>query len=219
MVSPRAEPEQPARECPLCPRLVRFREENRTRFPDFWNAPVASFGPLAPRLLVVGLAPGLRGANRTARPFTGDFAGELLYSSLLKVGLARGTYGAAADDGLTLVGCRITNAVRCVPPENKVTGGEIDACNRFLASELSAVPRPGVVVALGTVAHRAVLKALGQRASAWPFEHGRLHRVAHGLTLVDSYHCSRQNTSTGRLTRPMFEAVLESACSALAHGR
>ena len=197
----------PGRDCPLCPRLVAFRARQRAAFPDWFNAPVPSFGGEDGRLLIVGLAPGLRGANRTGRPFTGDFAGVLLYETLKKFGFARGTYGERADDGLTLVDCRVTNAVRCVPPENKPEPPEIKTCNRFLAAELRALPRLGAVLALGAIAHQAVLSALDQRRSAFPFAHGAMHALSGGLLLADSYHCSRYNTNTGKLTPAMFEAV------------
>ncbi|MDW8445532.1 MAG: uracil-DNA glycosylase [Acetobacteraceae bacterium] len=201
-------PTVPARDCRLCPRLVAFRAENRAREPAWHNAPVASFGPLEAPLLIVGLAPGLRGANRTGRPFTGDYAGELLYRTLLRFGLARGSYAARSDDGLELTGARICNAVRCVPPENKPTPAEIAACNRFLAAELAAMPRLRAVLALGAIAHQAVLRARGLRAGALPFRHGATHDLG-GMVLVDSYHCSRYNTSTGRLTETMFAEVVE----------
>ncbi len=210
-VTPPAEPAQPGRDCPLCPRLAEFRGENRDKFPDFHNAPVDSFGPVGAPVLVVGLAPGLRGANRTARPFTGDYAGDLLYATLTKFGLATGDYDCRPDDGLTLTGCRITNAVRCVPPENKPIGQEIKACRPFLAGELAAMPNLEIVVALGGVAHRAVLAALGLKQSALPFAHGAVHALTPGSAgprhLADSYHCSRYNTNTGKLTTEMFEAV------------
>lgn len=207
-------PAAPPRDCALCPRLAGFRAENRARFPDWHNAPVASFGPLDARLLIVGLAPGLRGANRTGRPFTGDWAGELLYATLLRYGLAEGRYEARPDDGLRLTGARICNAVRCVPPQNRPTPAEIAACNPFLAAELAAMPRLRAVLALGAVAHGAVLRALGQRAGAARFAHGALHDLD-GLTLADSYHCSRYNTNTGRLTETMFHAVFERLTAAL----
>lgn len=198
----------PPRDCPRCPCLVAFRAENRARFPGWHNAPVASFGPLAAPLLIVGLAPGLKGANRTGRPFTGDWAGGLLYATLLRFGLADGRYGGHPEDGLRLTAARITNAVRCVPPANRPTPAEIAACNPFLAAELAAMPRLRVVLALGAVAHAAVLRALGRPAAACRFAHGALHRLER-FTLADSYHCSRQNTNTGRLTEAMFHAVFE----------
>lgn len=198
----------PGRDCPLCPRLVAFRQANREREPDWHNAPVESFGPVDARLLVVGLAPGMRGANRTGRPFTGDGAGTLLYPALIATGFARGAYEARPDDGLELVGCRITNGVRCVPPENKPTTAEIRTCNPFLAEEFAALPRLGAILALGGIAHGAVLTALGQKKSAYAFGHGAMHTLPNGLLLADSYHCSRLNTNTGRLTEAMFHAVL-----------
>jgi uracil-DNA glycosylase family 4 len=191
----------------LCPRLAGFRDANRARHPGFHNAPVASFGPLDARLLIVGLAPGLKGANQTGRPFTGDYAGDLLYATLQKFGLARGNYGRDAGDGLELVGCRITNAVRCVPPQNKPTPEESKPCRPYLAAELGALPRLEVVLALGTLAHGEVLAAHGLRKSHCRFGHGAEHRLPDGPLLADSYHCSRYNTNTRRLTTEMFEAV------------
>ena len=203
-----AEPEAPGRDCALCPRLEAYRLANRAAHGDWHNAPVPSFGTLAGRLLVVGLAPGVRGANRTGRPFTGDFAGMLLYRTLLKYGFASGAYGADAADGMTLVGCRVTNAVRCVPPGNLPVPAEINACNPFLVQELAAMPALRVVLALGGVAHKAVLRARGLRASHVPFTHGALHELPGGLLLADSYHVSRLNTNTGRLTEAMFDSVV-----------
>ena len=200
-------PAAPGRDCALCPRLVAFRAANRAAEPGWFNAPVPSFGRLDARLLVVGLAPGLKGANRTGRPFTGDYAGDLLYDTLLRFGFARGTYAQRADDGLTLVDCRITNAVRCVPPENKPTGAEAATCRRFLKEEIAAMPKLRCMLALGAVAHGAVLATLGQRASAFRFAHGAVHAIPGGSTLADSYHCSRYNTNTGRLTEAMFHGV------------
>lgn len=204
----------PSRECPLCPRLVAFRQENRGRWPQWHNAPVPPFGGAEPWLLVVGLAPGLKGANRTGRPFTGDHAGVLLYATLEHFGLARGEYRAAADDGLELVGCRITNAVRCVPPENKPEPGEITQCGRYLAAELAALPSLRAAIALGTIAHGAVLAALSLRKSLFPFRHGALHHLPGAILLADSYHCSRLNTATGRLTPAMFHRVFEDVIAA-----
>ena len=203
-------PPAPGRDCPLCPRLAAFRKTQRTSHPDWHNAPVPSFGGLGARLLVVGLAPGLKGANRTGRPFTGDYAGDLLYATLAKFGFARGRYETRADDGLALVDCRITNAVRCVPPENKPEPKEITACRAFLAAEIAAMPNLRAVLALGAIAHQAVLAALGERRVAFPFAHAARHPLARGLLLADSYHCSRYNTNTGKLTVPMFEAVFTS---------
>jgi uracil-DNA glycosylase len=199
---------KPGRDCPLCPRLKTFREEWRRREPDWFNAPVASFGPQSARLLIVGLAPGLRGANRTGRPFTGDFAGDLLYDTLKEYGFANGSYRASPQDGLTLVDARITNAVRCVPPENKPTPAEIGTCRPFLASRIEAMPRLAVILALGRIAHDSTLAALAVRRSAFPFAHGAQHAPKAGLALYDSFHCSRYNTNTGKLTPQMFRTVL-----------
>jgi len=197
----------PSTDCPLCPRLVAYRAANRALHPDWFNAPVPSFGPAEARLLLVGMAPGVGGANRTGRPFTGDHAGILLYRTLQKFGFARGTYLADPADGLELVACRITNAARCVPPANKLTGAEIAACNRFLAQELAS-PALRVVLAIGGDAHGAVLRALGLRAATAKFVHGAVYKLPSGLVLADSYHVSRYNTSTRRLTTEMFEAVV-----------
>ncbi|MCG8546614.1 MAG: uracil-DNA glycosylase [Alphaproteobacteria bacterium] len=197
----------PSAACDLCPRLADFRAANRARHEDFFNAPVPSFGDREARLLIVGLAPGLKGANRTGRPFTGDYAGDLLYATLQKFGWAKGAYDKRPDDGLTLTGCRITNAVRCVPPENKPTTAEIATCRRFLEGEIAALPRLEAILALGAIAHGAVLTALGHRKSHYAFGHGSLHALPEGPLLADSYHCSRYNTNTGRLTTEMFEAV------------
>ena len=202
-------PAEPAPDCGRCPRLVDFRTVNRQRLPEGHNAPVPAFGTAQARLLIVGLAPGLMGANRTGRPFTGDFAGDLLYPSLLACGLAEGRYDRSPDDGLALRGARITNAVRCVPPENKPTTAEIAACNPFLAAELAALPRLRIVLALGLVAHKAVLRALQLKQSHVAFRHGALHELPNGLVLANSYHCSRYNTNTGRLTEAMFLEVLQ----------
>lgn len=198
----------PGRDCDLCPRLVQYRLANRAAHEDWHNAPVPSFGRVDAGVLVVGLAPGVRGANRTGRPFTGDFAGMLLYTTLLKFGLASGAYGASPDDGLTLTGCRVTNAVRCVPPGNLPVPAEINACNGFLTGEIAAMTNLRAVLALGGVAHKAVLRARGLRASHVPFKHGALHDLPDGLLLADSYHVSRLNTNTGRLTTAMFESVV-----------
>ena len=201
----------PDRECALCPRLATYRAANRRAERGWHNAPVGSFEPVTGaatvRLLVVGLAPGLKGANRTGRPFTGDCAGDLLYPTLARFGLARGAFAARADDGLELVRCQITNAVRCVPPHNRPTGLELRTCRRFLVSEIRALASLEAILALGTVAHATVLAALGQRQKDYPFSHGAMHRLACGLWLADSYHCSRYNVNTGRLTPAMFEAV------------
>jgi uracil-DNA glycosylase family 4 len=206
----------PAPDCPLCPRLAAFRHTQRQAHPDWFNAPVPSFGDEAAELMIVGLAPGLKGANRTGRPFTGDFAGELLYRTLAKFGFAEGVYGARPDDGLKLRRVRITNAVRCVPPQNKPEPGEIAACLPFLAAEIAQMPRLRAILALGAVAHQGVLAALGLRRSRFPFAHGRVHALPDELWLADSYHCSRYNTNTGRLTQTMFEAVFAALASRLA---
>ncbi|MFK8251145.1 uracil-DNA glycosylase [Ancylobacter terrae] len=197
---------EPGRDCPRCPRLVAFRDDWRAREPGWHNAPVPSFGPDHARLLIVGLAPGLRGANRTGRPFTGDYAGDLLYSTLIRFGFASGVFDARPDDGLTLIDTRITNAVRCVPPENKPTTEEMRSCRPFLAGTLEGMPRLAAVVALGKIAHDQVVVALGERMSRWKFAHGAEHRIGE-TTVFDSYHCSRYNTNTGVLTPDMFHAV------------
>jgi uracil-DNA glycosylase family 4 len=212
--SAKASPTDPGRDCPLCPRLVDFREDYRSKEPDWFNAPVPSFRGPKVRLLIVGLAPGLRGANRTGRPFTGDFAGDLLYATLLKFGFARGSYEAHAGDGLTLVGTAITNAVRCVPPQNKPTPLEIKTCCRFLQATIAGESYLEAIVALGRIAHDSVLRALGCKLSDFPFMHGgehRLPRAKGSLTLLDSYHCSRYNTNTGVLTAKMFGEVFARA--------
>jgi uracil-DNA glycosylase family 4 len=198
----------PGRDCGLCPRLAAFRAAQRQAHPDWFNAPVPSFGELSASLLIVGLAPGLRGANRTGRPFTGDFAGDLLYRSLLKYGFAAGRYAADPADGLALRHARIANAVRCVPPQNRPEPGEVAACRPFLAAELAAMPRLRAILALGAIAHHAALAAKGLKRAAYPFAHGALHALPDGTLLADSYHCSRLNTNTGRLTPAMFESVI-----------
>ena len=212
---PDTAPLGPPADCQACPRLASYRSTNRETLPDFHNAPVESFGDLGGRLLIVGLAPGLKGANRTGRPFTGDYAGDLLYQTLPKFGLARGRYDRRPDDGFELLDCRLTNAVRCVPPENKPLTEEVKACQKYLRAELSAMKRLQVVLALGMVAHGAVLSALGHRKSHFPFGHGAEHDLPGGLALADSYHCSRYNTNTGRLTAAMFETVFQSVKSRL----
>jgi uracil-DNA glycosylase family 4 len=194
---------EPGRDCDLCPRLQDFRNQWRTREPAWFNAPVPSFGPVKARLLIVGLAPGLQGANRTGRPFTGDYAGVLLYDTLLRYGFARGTYAAHPDDGLTLVDARITNGVRCVPPENKPTGAEIKSCRPFLSATIAEMPKLVALVALGRIAHDTLVSTLGARRAAFPFGHGNAHTIG-ALRIFDSYHCSRYNTNTGVLTPEMF---------------
>ena len=193
--------------CGLCPRLVDFRNANRMEAPDWFNGAVPSFGDKKGRLLIVGLAPGLNGANRTGRPFTGDYAGDLLYATLLKFGFARGHYEARPDDGLTLVDCIISNSVRCVPPQNKPTPQEIATCNGFLRARMAALPNVSVMIALGRIAHDGALTALGLRKSQFAFAHGARHALRPGLTMFDSFHCSRYNTNTRRLTPEMFHAV------------
>lgn len=218
----------PDKNCPICPRLAAFRQTNRGEYPEFYNAPVPSFGPLGAKLLVVGLAPGLTGANQTGRPFTGDFAGIILYNALLKAGFAKGVYapesfskqrqswtlGTAEKDTLELVDCRITNAVRCVPPENKPEPYEINHCNHFLKNEIASMPNLRVILSLGLVSHNAVLKACGLKAGHAKFAHGAtatLHTPHSTLTLLNSYHTSRYNINTGRLTVEMFDMVIGKA--------
>jgi len=199
----------PNRDCGDCPRLVTFRLDNRTAEPDWHNAPVESAGPLDARLLIAGLAPGKRGANRTGRPFTGDFAGDLLYSTLIEYGFAKGEYAKTADDGVSFADCRITNVVRCVPPQNKPTTAEIAACRPFLESEIAAMTKLRVILALGGIAHQSVLRTLGRKAAAHKFAHRAEHELSDGLIMIDSYHCSRLNTNTGRLTEAMFHQVFD----------
>jgi uracil-DNA glycosylase len=201
---------KPGRDCPLCPRLTAFREDWRQREPAWFNAPVASFGPREARLLIVGLAPGLRGANRTGRPFTGDYAGDLLYDTLKHFGFACGSYAARADDGLTLVDARITNAVRCVPPENKPTPAEIKTCRSFLQATIAEMENLRAIVTLGRISHESTLAALDHRRMAAPFSHGASHAVGR-LQVFASYHCSRYNTNTGVLTPSMFRDVFAAA--------
>lgn len=210
----KAPPEAP-KDCPLCPRLFDFRIANAKAHPGWFNAPVPSFGDTSGRLLIVGLAPGLQGANRTGRPFTGDFAGDLLYSTLAKFGFSTGRYESRPDDGLTLKDTIISNAVRCVPPENKPTTTEIAACRTFLAATIAGMSRLQVIVALGRIAHDSVLASLERPKAANPFAHGRVHTLREGLALHDSYHCSRYNTNTGVLTPRMFREALSAAVSSL----
>ncbi|MGY3615804.1 uracil-DNA glycosylase [Bradyrhizobium sp. USDA 10063] len=197
---------EPDRNCPLCPRLAEFRAEARAKQPGWFNSPVPSFGDADARLLVVGLAPGLQGANRTGRPFTGDYAGDLLYATLLEFGFAKGVYEARPDDGLRLIDCRISNAVRCVPPQNKPLPIEIATCRKFLAATIATMPRLRAIVLLGRIAHESTVKALGLRNAAAPFAHGAVHKAG-SINLYDSYHCSRYNTNTGVLTPKMFRDV------------
>jgi uracil-DNA glycosylase family 4 len=209
---------KPGRDCPLCPRLVAFREEWRKREPGWFNAPVASFGPVGARLLIVGLAPGLQGANRTGRPFTGDYAGDLLYRTLTEFGFAAGEFRARIDDSLTMLDARVTNGVRCVPPQNKPTPLEIRTCRAFLEATIAEMKNLRAVVALGKIAHDTVVRALGRKLSAVPFGHGRAAEIG-ALTLFDSYHCSRYNTNTGVLTPEMFRAVFAAVRAHLDRGR
>ena len=209
-------PADPAPDCDLCPRLVAFRKESQLKNPDWFNGAVGSFGDPKARLLIVGLAPGLTGANRTARPFTGDFAGDLLYQTLAEFGFSTGTYDKRADDGVILNDCRITNAVRCVPPQNKPIGAEVKTCRQFLIGQLSQAPAPCAILALGRIAHDTMLTTLNLRRAAYPFSHGGRHALPDEGTedngnaaraLYDSYHCSRYNTNTRRLTTDMFRDV------------
>jgi uracil-DNA glycosylase len=199
---------KPGRDCPRCPRLVAFRKEWRKKEPEWFNAPVPSFGPVDARVLIVGLAPGVQGANRTGRPFTGDYAGVLLYETLGKYGFTRGEFKVRPDDGLELIDCRISNAVRCVPPENKPLPVEINTCRDYLKETLAEMTRLRAVVALGRIAHDSVLTALTAKKSAHPFSHGCRHAIG-ALTLFSSYHCSRYNTNTRVLTPEMFHAVFK----------
>jgi uracil-DNA glycosylase len=205
---------KPGRDCPRCPRLVAFRKDWRKKEPSWFNAPVPSFGPVDARLLIVGLAPGLQGANRTGRPFTGDWAGDLLYETLGRFKFAAGEYAERADDGLRLIDCRITNAVRCVPPENKPTPAEITTCRDFLKPTIAEMKNLRVILALGQIAHNSVVTTLGAKKSATPFKHGGKHKLD-GATLFSSYHCSRYNTNTGVLTPEMFRKVFASVRSFL----
>ncbi len=208
----------PPADCQACARLARFREANRAAYPQWRNAPVESFGDSDARLLVVGLAPGLRGANRTGRPFTGDYAGDLLYSTLLDFDFARGLYDRRPDDGLALRDCAIVNAVRCVPPENKPTPAEIATCRPYLAGAIRSLPRLTAIVALGRIAHDSALRALGLRLARFPFGHGARHALEDAdVALFDSYHCSRYNTNTGVLTPVMFRAVFAAVRAHLAY--
>lgn len=198
----------PPHDCQLCPRLAEFRHANRVLYPDFFNAPVPVWGDERPRLVIVGLAPGLKGANKTGRPFTGDYAGDLLYATLKKMGLATGEFEARADDSLQLHNVMIVNGVRCVPPQNKPTGPEIANCRRFLSAALDHYETTTAYVALGRIAHDTLLTTLHERRASFPFGHGAEHELSSGRRLFDSYHCSRYNTNTGVLTTEMFEDVI-----------
>lgn len=210
VVSPVAGAEPP-RDCPLCPRLVAYREACRIEHPDWWNGPVSAFGDPDARIVLIGLAPGKHGANRTGRPFTGDYAGDLLFATLDKFGLSRGTYDARVDDGVELVDCAILTSVKCLPPQNKPTPEEIRTCRRFLEAEVALLPKARIFIALGQIGHQSAVKVLGGRLPKARFGHLAEHRMPDGRILIDSYHCSRYNTNTGRLTAEMFEAVFERA--------
>ena len=201
----------PPRDCPTCPRLVELRQGLQQEHPDWFNAPVPSFGDKDARLLIVGLAPGLNGANRTGRPFTGDYAGDLLYATLDKLSLSEGQFKSQPDDGLVLKDCMITNAVRCLPPANKPVGAEINNCRPFLMAQIRALPNLRALLALGRIAHESVLRGFGLRLADHKFAHGAAHDLGNGLRLYDSYHCSRYNTNTGRLTEAMFESAMRCA--------
>ncbi|MEM9043941.1 MAG: uracil-DNA glycosylase [Pseudomonadota bacterium] len=208
-------PAEAPKDCDLCSRLVTYRADNALAHPTWFNGAVPSFGDPQASLLIVGLAPGVTGANRTGRPFTGDWAGDLLYPTLDKFGLSKGTFDARPNDGLELVSCMITNAVRCVPPQNKPVAAEINACRPFLAARIAGLPRLKQIITLGKIAHDSTVRALGGRVAAHPFGHGAVSEIG-GLTLRASYHCSRYNTNTGRLTPAMFEAVFSGAWEAMA---
>ncbi len=202
---------EPPLDCPRCPRLVDFREELRAEYPDWWNAPVPAFGDPDAWLGIIGLAPGKHGANRTGRPFTGDYAGDLLFATLRKFGLAEGDYDARPDDGLALRGAIIINSVKCLPPQNKPTPEEIRNCRPFLEGQVDILPNARIFIALGQIAHQSAVKTLGGRLPKAKFGHLAEHRMPDGRILIDSYHCSRYNTNTGRLTADMFEAVFARA--------
>lgn len=202
------QPHLPGRDCPLCPRLVAYREEYRGLHPDWFNAPVPSFGPLAARLLVVGQAPGVNGANRTGRPFTGDVAGRLLYPVLGKFGFAKGVFKERPDDGLSLVDCRVTNAVRCAPPQHRLETSDKNHCLPYLAAEIAAMPKLRVLLAIGQKAHESILQGLKLKPGAYKFRHGAQHALPGGLVLADSFHTSQYNVNTGRITEAMFEEIV-----------
>ncbi|VAX09113.1 Uracil-DNA glycosylase, family 5 [hydrothermal vent metagenome] len=200
-----------ALDCRACPRLADFLDQVKVDYPTYHARPVAPFGAPDALLLIVGLAPGMHGANATGRPFTGDHAGILLYETLYEYGFSTAPESISKDDGLNLIDCRITNAVKCLPPQNKPVGAEINTCNAYLRSEINELPDGAVVLALGSIAHNAVVKAMGLRQKAYPFGHNQLHDIGHGMQLLDSYHCSRYNTQTRRLTTEMFQAVFARA--------
>ena len=201
-------------DCRLCPRLAEFLDEARAKNPDWHNAPVNGYGPVDARIMIIGLAPGMRGANRTGRPFTGDFAGDLLFQMLDEFGLSTGIYQSRPDDGVELQDIRIVNAVRCVPPENKPIGAEINTCRQFLIEDIKAMTNLKVIITLGRIGHTSALKALGLKEKDYPFGHHMKHKTDYGITIISSYHCSRYNTQTGRLTEQMFRDVFASAVAA-----
>ena len=200
---------EPSRDCDFCPRLRQFILDLRYKYPDYYNAPVPSFGDRKPKLLIVGLAPGMHGANRTGRPFTGDWAGDLLYAALEKYGFTKGTYGATADDGLKLKGTMITNAIRCVPPQNKPVGAEANACRPFLTDQIAALSSIKAILTLGKISHDNTVRALGLRLKDYPFGHHKIYDLQKDRRLYSSYHCSRYNTNTKRLTEDMFFKVFQ----------
>ncbi len=207
----------PTKNCELCPRLVEFRAQNKIKFPNYHNAPVEPFGDLNAEVLVVGLAPGLNGANQTNRPFTNDYAGDVLYPALKKFSFATGEYKKKKDDGFELINVRVTNSVRCVPPQNQVTADEIKNCRVFLADEIASMKNLKIILALGTIAHGAVLQALGYKKSAFKFSHGATHLLdKHNIRLMDSFHTSRYNINTGTLTYEMFEKIIALISASLA---
>ena len=202
---------EPSRDCPLCPRLVAYREACRVEFPEWWNGPVVAWGDPAARIAIIGLAPGKHGANRTGRPFTGDYAGDLLFATLEKFGLSRGTYDARVDDGVELNDVAILNSVKCLPPQNKPLPDEVRTCRQFLVRGVDQLPNARTFIALGQIAHQSAVKVLGGKLPKCRFDHLAEHRMPDGRMLIDSYHCSRYNTNTGRLTAEMFEAVFARA--------
>ncbi|WP_033073385.1 uracil-DNA glycosylase [Sphingopyxis sp. MWB1] len=201
----------PPRECGRCPRLVDLREDCRRRYPNWWNAPVPAFGDPRPWLAIIGMAPGLRGGNRTGRPFTGDFSGEILFATLARFGFVQGAYGGGADDHVRLCGAAILNVVKCLPPQNKPRPDEVANCLDYFLAELAALPSARLLLTLGRIAHDGLLRALGLRLAAYPFSHGAVHRLPDGRLLIDSYHCSRYNMNTRRMTPAMFDAIFEKA--------
>jgi uracil-DNA glycosylase len=209
------QPPEPATDCDICPRLAAYRDANKQAHPDWYNAPVPGWGDSRARLFIVGLAPGVSGANRTGRPFTGDYAGDLLYATLVKFGYATGTYGQHAQDGFALHDVFISNAVRCAPPQNKPLPTEIQNCRRFMEAQVSALPNARIMLALGTIAHQSAVKVGGGKLPKYKFAHNALHQMPKGMMVIDSYHCSRYNTNTGRLTTQMFEDVFETIASIL----